>query len=207
MDIKMVLEHTCFQKDDPLTPVRCKCRKYISTIEAAKLITQGTAQFVIKGYKTVPREDICPHCNGADKLMQSCIVCKGAGKFTINVKLPIYGEDIIITVTEKGKQLANATAKKTPRSPTIEEGHIERLVGAIGNHPEAAADRILEYELLTLKERLRLLTVNNDLKTFEAAWQDWLLDTNQEFPLELRREPVDDFKTHTGRRYDYGRSV
>lgn len=207
MDIKMVLEHTCFQKDDPLTPVRCKCRKYISTIEAAKLITQGTAQFVVKGYKDFSYEEACSQCTGDEKLKRSCDLCKNTGKVTIHKKLEVYGEDIITTVTEKGKQLANATAKKTPRSPTIEEGHIERLVGAIGNHPEAAADRILEYELLTLKERLRLLTVNNDLKTFEAAWQDWLLDTNQEFPLELRREPVDDFKTHTGRRYDYGRSV
>ena len=204
MVTKMVLEHTCHQAKDPLTPVRCKCRKYISMIEAAKLITQGVAQFVEKGYKDFSYEEACSQCLGDEKSKRTCDLCKNTGKVTIHKRQAIYGDDIIITVSEAG---SNTTAQKTPRSPTIEEGHIERLVGAIGNHPEAAADRILEYELLTLKERLRLLTVNNDLKTFEAAWQDWLLDTNQEFPLELRREPVDDAKTHTGRRYDFGRSV
>jgi hypothetical protein len=207
MDIKMVLKHTCFKKDDPLTPIGCRCRKFISTVEAATLITQGSAQFVIKGYKDLNIEETCTTCAGDEKLQRSCSHCKRTGKIIVTKKLPVYGEDIIITVTEKGKRLANATAKKTPRSPTVEQGHILRSVGAIGNNTIPAVERILEYEMLILKERLRLLVVKPDLLTFENAWALWVLNPETEFPMELRLEPVDDLKTHTGRRYDFGRSV
>jgi hypothetical protein len=207
MDTKKILEHTCFQRDNPLSPVGCRCRKYITTVEAAKLITQGSAQFVVKGYKTASIEEDCPLCAGQEKRVRSCVMCKRTGKVTVNKKMEIYGDDIIITIGSKGKRLANATAKKTPRSPTIEQGHIERLVGAIGNSTQAASNRIDEYEMLTLKERLRLLVVNYNLEAFEIAWALWVLDPACEFPMKLRLEPVDDAKTHTGRRYDFGRSV
>src|SRR5579859_2238264 len=100
MEIKKVLEHTCFQKDHPLSPINCRCRRYISTVQAAKLINEGSAQFVIKSYKNFPVEEICSVCNGQDKLKQSCSFCKSIGKVTLNKTIPVYGEDIITTVKE-----------------------------------------------------------------------------------------------------------
>lgn len=207
MDIKKVLEHTCFQKEHPLSPVRCRCRKYISTVRAAKLISEGAAQFIITGYKDLSIEEVCPVCAGQDKLKRSCSFCKQTGIILVTKRLPVYGEDIITTVGEKNKRQTNITAKKTPRSPTIESGHILRSIGALGSGAEAASKRRDEYEMLTLKERIRLLVLNPDLETFENLWRLWILDTDQPFPMELRSEPVDDAKTGLGRRYDYGRSV
>lgn len=207
METKKVLEHTCFQKNHPLSPVRCRCRKYISTVQAAKLITEGTAQFIIKGYKNFSIEEVCPLCAGMDGLKTSCSFCYKTGLVTVNKTTPVYGEDIITTVETGIRRSVNTTAKKTPRSPTVESNHILRSVGAIGSGTDAAIERIQEYEMLTLKERIRLLIVNYNLEQFELAWRTWELDTSQEFPLEIRREPTDSLKAHTGRRFDYGRSV
>jgi hypothetical protein len=206
MEIKKVLEHTCFQKNHPLSPMRCRCRKYISTVQAAKLVSQG-AEFVIKSYKALTVEEVCPVCGDQDKLKTNCSLCNKTGKVLITKNLPVYGDDIIVTVGTKGKRQASTIAKKTPRSPTIESNHILRAVAAIGNGQDAARERIEQYEMLTLKERIKLLVVNFNLLEFETAWREWEADTSKPFPLELRHEAPDDQKTMTGRRYDYGRSV
>jgi hypothetical protein len=79
-------------------------------------------------------------------------------------------------------------------------------VGELGKGSEAAIDRIDEYEMLTLKERMRLL-VNANVLEFEAAFRTWIQDVSKEFPLPLRNEPLDDAKKGEGRLHDFGRPV
>jgi hypothetical protein len=204
---RVLKEHSCFQKDHPLTPVRCRCRKYITEAEAAEKIRNGTAQYVIKSYKNLTVEEVCPVCFGDEKLVRSCSFCGKTGKVNVTKPLPVYGEDIIVTVAEKRGKLANATSKKTPRSPTIEKNHILRGVGLMYAGAEAANERWDEYELLTLKERIRLLSPRVPVELFDQAWNLWMVDTTLPFPFILNSEPEDDLKTGTGRRFDYGRSI
>lgn len=206
MEIKKVLEHTCFQKNDPLSPKRCRCRHYISVDDAAKLIAGGVAQYIIKSYRDACVEEACPVCGDQDKLRNSCAYCGRTGKLKINRKIPVYGEDIITSVGQKGRKLENTIAKKTPRSPTIESNHILRSVGII-NGAAAARERIEEYQTLTLKERIRLLTRIPDVKEFDILWNSWIGDVSLPFPMAVHQEPEDNPAKGTGRSYDYGRSV
>lgn len=228
---KQVREHTCFQKEHPLSPVNCNCRKYIDITEADRLVAEGIGQNIVKSYKTLTVEEVCPTCAGDEKLKRSCTHCRTTGTVQVNRQLPVYGEDIIVTVSPQGKRKSNRIAQKTPRSPTIEEGHILRSVGAIDGqkrvaedgfqdteHQEeketkrikrvmqAAVDRIDEYEMLTLKERMRLL-VNANVLEFEAAFRTWIQDVSKEFPLPLRLEPEDNAKKGEGRLHDFGRPI
>jgi len=203
---KQVRGHTCFQKEHPLSPVNCNCRKYIDITEADRLVAEGIGQNIVKSYKTLTVEEVCPTCAGDEKLKRSCTHCRTTGTVQVNKQLPVYGEDIIVTVSPQGKRMSNRIAQKTPRSPTIEKGHIQRSVGELGKGSEAAIDRIDEYEMLTLKERMRLLVSANVLE-FEAAFRTWIQDVSKEFPLPLRLEPEDNAKKGEGRLYDFGRPV
>ena len=203
---KQVREHTCFQKEHPLSPVNCNCRKYIDITEADRLVAEGIGQNIVKSYKTLTVEEVCPTCAGDEKLKRSCTHCRTTGTVQVNKQLPVYGEDIIVTVSPQGKRMSKRIAQKTPRSPTIEKGHIQRSVGELGKGSEAAVDRIDEYEMLTLKERMRLL-VNANVLEFEAAFRTWIQDVSKEFPLPLRLEPEDNAKKGEGRSYDFGRPV
>ena len=204
METKKVRKHTCFQNglgQDPLNPKNCNCRKYVTTTEAALLVKESEAQYVVTRYAEV--SDACPVCDGQDILKNSCIRCEKTGK--IIRKEPVYGEDIIVSVGIKQQKIIK---KKTPRSPTIEQGHIYRALDDPGSsRSDNARARWDEVELLTLKERIKLLVVNYDLQLFEIAWRAWEADPSQPFPLELRTEPSNNKQSGTGRRYDYGRSV
>lgn len=204
METKKVRKHTCFQNgpgQDPLSPKNCNCRKYIAVTEAAVLVKESEAQYVVARYAEV--SDICPICNGEEKLTKLCSNCKNTGK--IIRKEPVYGEDIIVSVGQRSQRIIK---KKTPRSPTIEQGHIYRaLDDPDSDRSQAARSRWDEVELLTLKERIKLLVVDCDVETFESNWRVWEQDPSQPFPLAFRYEPSDNSVTGTGRRYDYGRSV
>jgi hypothetical protein len=207
MENRKVLEHTCFQKEHPLSPVRCRCRKYVTTEIAAKLIAEGSAQYVVKRWQDVISEEQCIICNGDDKLVRSCPACFKTGRARVLRQIPVFGEDIITSVGERGKRLTNTTAKKTPRSPTIESNHILRAIGAVGGGQHAARDRWDEYEMLTLKERIRLLSPMMPAKLFDAAWSIWEDDPSLPFPFVLNTEPENNLSQGTGRQYDYGRSI
>jgi hypothetical protein len=207
MEIKKVLMHTCFQQDHPLSPVKCRCRKYIPAVDALRMIAEGTAQVVVKKYVDLEVQEPCPICAGDEKLVRSCFACSKLGKVTVTKKQPIYGEDVIVTVGERKNKFANTTAKKTPRSPTIESNHILRGIGAFGGIVDAARERWDEYEQLTLKERIRLLVPRIPVNIFDAVWNLWQSNPELPFPFILNPEPEDDLKTGTGRRFDYGRSI
>jgi len=203
---KKVLEHTCFQKEHPLSPVKCRCRKYISIDKAKELVAQG-AQFVIARYSEIATEEPCVICEGKENLVKNCSFCGKTGKITVKKVVPVYGEDIILTVGERKERLVNSAAKRTPRVATIESKHILRALGIVGLGSGAARKRWDEYELITLKERIRLLSPHKSVEEFEAAWLLWEQDTTKPFPIAYREEPADDAKTGSGRRYDYGRSI
>jgi hypothetical protein len=212
MEIKKILVHTCFQHrkgmgaDTPLSPKKCRCRQYISVADAAKEVSLGIAQYVRTVDKIVQADQDCLICGGVDKLKKACQWCKGTGIVRAGVHIKVDGEDIIRTVSTDGKR--NTLTDKVKKAPTIESNHILRGLGILAGNQDASRDRWDEYELLTLKERIRLL-VKNQISSdeFDNQWRSWLTDTEKPFPLPLRSEPKDDLQTGTGRRYDYGRPV
>lgn len=205
MEIKKVKKHTCKQGR---SPKNCNCRKYISETEAAILLKNGRAERVIVGWKEFSVD--CPVCLDG-KYKDTCDYCQKTGR--VRKKDAVEGDDITVVLE------TNRKVTKTPRSPTIERGHIERAFddfGAGGRVAEAARNRIAEYQLITLKEKVRLLVKNYDAEIFEAAWRVWeagrsaveiLNSPFTKFPIELRTEPSDDRKNGVGRYYDYGRPV
>ena len=204
MEIKKVLEHTCFQLkgDGPMSPRKCRCRKFVTVEQAKTKVSLGLAEYVHVGDKIVVTEQDCTHCN--EQYRRSCRECSGTGKITKREKTPVHGEDIIVTVTPDG--LRNLTVK-VKKSPTIEAKHILRGVEN-SDFGTRARERWDEYKMLTLKQRVRLLVTDQmSAYEFDNLWMLWTLDMEQPFPATLRSEPADDLKTHTGRRYDYGRSM
>lgn len=197
MEIKKVRKHTC---DQGRSPKDCDCRKLISETEAADLVNKNQAEWVILSFEESLK--VCPVCDGGE-LKTTCSNCNKTGRI-VNSK-PIYGEDITVTF---GSRNQVTISKKTPRSPTIEQGHIFRALEDPGSsRSDNARARWDEFELLTLKERIKLLVVNYNSELFETAWKAWEADPSQPFPLEFRTEPPDNRQTGVGRRYDYGRSV
>lgn len=206
-----MLVHTCFQHkkigpDTPLSPKKCRCRQYIAAAEAAKEVALGVAQYVRTVDKIVEADQNCLICGGLDPFKKACAWCRGTGTIRAGVHIKIDGEDIIRTVSLDGKR--NTLTDKVKKAPTIESNHILRGLGIIAGSQGASRDRWDEYELLTLKERIRLLVESTTTSVdFDDAWRDWIADTEKPFPLSLRSEPKDDLNTATGRRFDYGRPV
>jgi hypothetical protein len=209
METKKVLAHTCFQRkrgmdrDTPLSPKKCRCRQYLTVEEAAKEVAEGLAQYVLAVDKIIDADQVCHICGNADKLKKSCTWCKGLGIVHAGTHIRVEGQDIIRTVSDDGKR--NVLTTKVKKAPTIESGHIYRGLGIIKGNQRASRERWDEYELLTLRERVRLLVdgiVTSD--QFDAAWRQWEINPNLPFPLPFRTEPKDNQKEMTGRRYDYG---
>lgn len=203
MEIKKVLEHTCSgQRGNPFTPQKgCNCRRWVSEEQARLKVAVGASHYVHIGTETSHVEKPCTHCT--EDTRRSCLVCSKTGKVIIQVKKPIQGEDIISTVTESGN---NNRTVKVKKSPTIESKHILRGIEN-SQFAKAARERWDEYQLITLKERIRLLTKQRvPVIIFDLAWEVWLKNSEQPFPFELREEPEDN-PIGKGRRYDYGRPV
>jgi hypothetical protein len=124
MEIRKVLVHSCFQKKKKvLSPTKCRCRQYLSVMEAASLVNQGLAQYVIASEKIVESDEVCNVCAGIDNLKKTCTVCGGTGSVKHSKVFVIRGEDIIY-ISLDGKK--NAKTTKVKKSPTIEKAHIER---------------------------------------------------------------------------------
>ena len=207
-----MLAHTCFQRkkgmvrDTPLSPKKCRCRQYVTVEEAAKEVELELAQYVLAVDKIVEADQECPICGNLDKLKKSCTWCKGTGTVHAGLHIKIPGQDIIRTVSRDGRK--NVLTTKVKKAPTIESQHILRGLGAIGGSQYASRDRWDEYEMLVLKERIRLLVVGIvSSEQFDEAWRLWLTDIEKPFLMPFREEPKDDLKAGTGRRYDYGRPV
>lgn len=204
MEVKKVLEHTCSgRRGNLFMPQKgCRCRKYVTVEQARLKVAVGTSHYVHIGTEISHVERDCTHCT--QETRKSCLVCAKSGKVVVRIDKPIPGEDIISTVNEKGGKNLTVKLKK---SPTIESKHILRGVENT-QFGLAARERWDEYQLLTMKERIRLLTKQRiPVIIFDLAWDVWLKNPEVPFPFELRTEPDDSLEAGTGRRYDYGRPV
>src|SRR5579884_706067 len=212
MEKDTVLVHTCFQhkkgfeKDTPASPEKCRCRKRISSEKAAEEVKLGLAKYT-EVKKTIEKIVVCLNCCLDGKsFKKSCKNCLGTGRVIVKEFTKIFGPDIIRTISRDGKR--NITTVKVKKSPTIEAKHILRALGLYGGGQNAARERWDEYNLLTKKCFVQLLTDYINVKEFDRIWAEWIKSPDETpFPLSLRLEPKNDLTTMVGRKYDYGRSV
>lgn len=177
---------------------KCRCRKYYTLHKATELVRRGDASWVILRRHLEPREGTCQLCKG-DPEVKNCANCQGTGKEIQTVEMVTYGEDLVLVsqtpVNSKTgrteKKRSSALAQKTPRSATIEKGHMQR---AYLDQQKEAAERIEEYGRLN---RDFLVRLGAELRN---------PNTGTVF-MEGRPEPENDAAKGQGRRYDFGRSL
>lgn len=132
---------------------RCRCREFISNVEAQDLVNRNAASWIIIERVRGIREETCGLCHG-DKDVKNCAMCRGKGAVLNVVEEDIKSYDIVLISSKpkdaKEKKYRYALALKTPRVATIEEEHIIRAY--VDGNKEAQM-RIEEYRNL---ERARL---------------------------------------------------
>ena len=181
MEIKKVLAHTCFQRKKGMerdTPLSPKkCR-----CRQYVTVSQAAAEVAL---------GMAQYIVTLDKMIEveeTCAVCAGqdnlkksckscAGAGIVTLSKRVQVRGQDIIRTVSEDGTKNTTTTQVKKSPTIEKAHIER---AYVDDRRDEQLRIEEYGALT-KDFIQNLVVGF--------------------------EPVDDPKTGTGRRYDYGRSV
>jgi hypothetical protein len=177
---------------------KCRCRKYYTLHKATELVRRGDATWVVLRRHLEPQEATCHLCK-ADPEVKNCANCKGTGVEIKTIEVNTYGEDLVLVsqtpVNSKTgrpeKKRSSALAQKTPRSATVEKGHIQRAYLEL---QKEAAERIEEYGLMN---RDFLVSLGAQLKN---------PDTGTVF-VEGNPEPEDDASKAQGRRYDYGRAL
>lgn len=193
METKQVKVHSCFQvkkgleKDTPLSPKKCRCRQYMSVIEAATFVGRGLAQYVVTGEKSTETEEVCSICAGVDNLKKVCTACGKTGVIKSKKVFDIRGEDIIFISLDGTKNPKTTQVKK---SPTLEKAHMQRA--AEGNREEQA-----RIEVYGATAREFLASLGAEIRNPDTG----------EVLVPGKPEPADDIKTWTGRTYDYGRGV
>ena len=159
---------------------RCRCRKFVTLVEATLMVKLGEAKWAVVARKRVPVEKACPLCHGSDDVMNCANECKD-GKVEVFEEIDSYNNDIVrvsrAAVNKKERKYRPWLAMKTPRVATIEAKHIVR---AYHDGVKEAQERIEEYGRL---------------------------DREMIADLIVGFEPEDNPEKGTGRRYDFGRSV
>lgn len=188
MENTQVRLHTCDQVNgdglriEGLVDEKCRCRKFVSLVEAAQLILDGAALSIIVSAEPIEEKKRCHICEGLDTLIKTCDNCKRTG-FVTETRLDIRrGEDIYMR-----------PVKRTPRTATIEAKHI----GYAYNDEKQggpASDRIEEYNYLDTKMLVELGAELRDQRTGEVI-------------IEGTPEPENNPKIGQGRRWDYGRAI
>lgn len=165
---------------EPPARTRCRCRKVVTLQKADKMVKEGEASWEVKKREYDTELVICSMCGGSDEVY-NCSRCSGTGTMLVEKVVEIPGENIVLVsrppADKTEKKRSSALAAKTPRSATIEEGHIVRAY-LLGN--KAAQERIEEYGELNRSFILSLV---------------------------VGFEPADDRKKFTGRKWDFGRSI
>lgn len=179
MEIKKVKVHTCNSKVEGFIE-KCRCRKFVSEEEAAELIDNGAAANIIISFQKIVLQESCPMCAGLENFKKQCQLCKNSGVIAKPFLLYEYGEDIYMR-----------PFLKTPRTATIEAEHIHY---AYIKGDRDAVRRIEIYNGLTQSAFAELGAQLSDTRTKKVL-------------LEGTPEPEDDPRKHTGRTYDYGRSI
>lgn len=170
---------------EPPAP-KCRCKKFVGITEATLMVKNGEASWIVLTRRTAPILEVCDLCH-ADPTMLYCANCGGLGQVLGTEVIEDLGTDIVLVsrkpADKKEKKRSSALAAKTPRVATIESEHI--VLAYLLNKREAQ-QRIEEYGRLIL-----------DARSFQGKARTPMIGV----------EPVDDLKTGTGRRYDYGRTV
>lgn len=178
-------EYVAQRIDDP-PAAKCRCKKYIGSDKAKKMVDEGAAKFIVLSRSQAPVDVPCPLCQ-ADSEVKNCANCRGTGKVSINNISEVVGDDIVLVsrhaIDKKERKYRPALAMKTPRVATIESEHIEL---AYVDNVKEAQERIEEYGRLILDARM---FVGKDRIPCIVA------------------EPKDDKKAFTGPTYDYGRAI
>jgi RecJ-like exonuclease len=200
-------EAVVLEEKEPPAP-KCSCRLIINITEATAIVKRGEAKWIVVSRTRGVRDVICSHCKGGQDV-KICAKCSGTGKQEESYTEDIPGTDIVYTsadsVDESERKKRKWLAPKTPRVATIESEHIER---AYVSGVKEAVERIEEYGMLIIKDRLRQLAVGVTNEEFEEAWAEYE-DANYPpySPVPIRFEPDNNAMRGEGRDFDYGRSV
>ncbi len=169
-------EMVAMQKIEPRR-TKCKCKKEVDYKEADGMVKRGEALWFVVARERGFQETSCRLCNGREP-SSTCDICKGTGLMKNAAVWDTYTTDIVL-VNHRTK----SNRVSTPKTPTIEEEHIERAY-IEGN--KEAKERIEEYGMLILEARAYI--------------------GPNKIPA-IGVEPEDNPKTFTGRKYDFGRAI
>lgn len=181
---------------EPSPDIKCRCRKQISLRRATQLVRNGEATWVTIARTRGDHKQPCRLCKGEG--IEKCALCGGKG-FTIEPHADdTPGNDILLIsrnpVDSEGKK-SFFLKGKTPRTPTIERGHIERMLDF-----EEVKERIEDYGLMI---QLMWYELGAEIRYRKQLGK--LSKTVEGF--EGHPEPVDNPKTGEGRNYDQGRAI
>jgi hypothetical protein len=199
-----ILVHHCIAQEkivyglmEPSPNIKCRCKKKISLKRATKLVADGDASWIIQSRLRGQRQQTCRLCKGSPDV-QKCPLCLDK-----KVTEEAYVEDTpgsdILLISQNPHDTKDKKSfflkKKTPRAPTIEEGHIERAMD-----DAEAYERVEEYGWM-IQEALHAQGAEvryrrghkKELQTLEG--------------FEGHLEPANNAKRGEGRDYDFGRSI
>lgn len=199
-----ILVHHCIVQEtivyglmEPSPDIKCRCSKRISLKRATQLVRNGEASWVTAKRVRGERETTCRLCK-ADKEVKNCALCLGKG-FTVEP----YAEDTpgndILLISRNPADLKDKKSfflkPKTPRTPTIEKSHIERMVDF-----EDVKERIEDYGWM-------ILLVLHELGAEIRYRKKPGMSSKTLEGYEGHVEPTDNRERGEGRNFDYGRTI
>ena len=202
--VMKILVHHCITQElvtyglkEPSPDVKCRCKKQISLRRATQLVHNGEATWITVARERGDHQQSCRLC-GSDKEVKNCALCKGVG-FTVEPYAnDTLGNDILLVSRNPidSKEKKSFFLKgKTPRTPTIEEGHIRRM-----------------FDFEDVKERIENYGWLIQLVWYELGAEIRYRKQPGKLPETLKGyeghpEPADNPKTGEGRNYDQGRAI
>jgi hypothetical protein len=157
-------EQVAMNKQQPNPARTCRCRKLIEYKDANDWVKWGDALWVVTKWEGGSEERVCNLCK-AEGDFRSCDNCKGTGKTQVGIFWATYNGDIVL-VNHRTK----SNRISTPKTPTIEKGHIERFIlfkGQDDKVAKEAQERIEEYGRMNQLNLQSLGAELRDLKTRE----------------------------------------
>jgi hypothetical protein len=199
-----ILVHHCIAQEviayglmEPSVENKCRCRKKISLKRATQLVHEGAASWITATRVRGEREKTCRLCEG-NKEIKSCALCLGKG-FTIEPFVEDTPGSDILLISRNPKDTKDKKSywlkQKTPRTATIEQGHMERALDF-----KEAKERVEDYGWMIQMALYELgAEIRYRVETGKA------LETLKGY--EGRPEPENNEKTRIGRDYDWGRAI
>jgi hypothetical protein len=191
-----ILVHHCIAQEvivyglmEPSSDIKCRCRKRITLKRATELVRVGEASWITATRVRGERPEVCRLCK-ADNAVAKCALCGGKGMTLEPYMEDTPGSDILLVSRnpQDAKEKKSFFLKaKTPRAPTIEEGHITRALD-----DKEAKERIEQYG-------------ESIVWNLQGLGAQVTLNGKEIFPG--KPEPKNDAKKGLGRDYDWGRCI